>query len=687
MRFQKKQTFGLLCCVGLAFVVASCSREPSEAPPVIKSFTASDRLLSPGDMSILVWEVENAAELKLTADTAQHVGDVTGKRSAEVAHTKTTTHTLTATNEFGSDTETVTVNVITVSSELPSDISVGAQSATLEDAAAFAWQEFIALNVPALQGSRDTPDPNGKFGDSGPVVWETFRHKLEIYPGTGEAPHGGTNYNDPPQYIYSPTDKPNENPPPDVLYGVGTYPNLQAGEVPSCSGQASASTPFINLDEQSEIGLDQMFAGHGPGTQFEGQQILFLAKANHVEYNYVFSNGWYEPGAAPFKDTVNYVTANKQSPAPGSSSLVSFPNGTIEIKAAWRQLTQDEINSGRFYMAPVRYYQKQDPSQTYNGVVGDANYPCYVDAASGWGLVGLHIIQKTPTAPYFIYATFEQTDNILYENGNPVEDVNGNPLDENGNPVADITSVIPNPFDPNITSTNATAANPPTANSIQKLLPQTANSNPPQNQLYYVNTPGTPEPQGPVYVNRRVHPIPETVIEANTEAHEAITAYNQASGIQNSPWSYYKLINVQYQPIDKPTPGQDYTGEDAATYYQANIVVETDYNLQVFSGTFQPTNYPDGTPIEMLKDVPTTNLITDFDTSGNPAKNVYYNGNSFNMGGCMGCHGNAQAFDGGDFSFIITSVGQFNLAPEVGGPEQDPNLSKFIRLLPNTPLP
>ena len=687
MRFQKKQTLRLLCCVGLAFVVASCSREPSGAPPVIKSFTANDRLLSPGDMSTLVWEVENATELKLTADTAQHVGDVTGKSSAQVSHTETTTHTLTATNEFGSDTETVTVNVIAVNTDLPGDISVGAQSATLEDAAAFAWQEFIALNSPALQGSRDTPDPNGKFGNSGPVVWETFRHKLEIYPGTGEAPHGGTNYDDPPQYIYDPTH-------------VGmNYGGLQPGEVPSCSGQASASTPFINLDEQSEIGLDQMFAGHGPGTQFEGQQILYLAKANRVEYNYVFSNEWYKPGVAPFTNTVNYVKANKESPPPGSSNLVSFPNGTIEIKAAWRQLTQDEINSGRFYIAPVRYYQKQDPSQTYNGVIGDPDYPCYIDDASGWGLVGLHIIQKTPTAPYFIYATFEQADNLLYENGNPVEDVNGNPLDENGNPVADITSVIPNPFDPNITSRNATAANPPTASSIQQLLPQTANSNPPQNQLYYVNTPGTPEPQGPVYVSRRVHPIPETVIDANTEAHAAITTYNQANGVQDangepfSPWNYYKLVNVQYQPIDKPTPGEDYTGDDAATYYQANIVVETDYNLQVFSGTFQPVNHPnpghDGKPIpiETLKRVPTTNLITDFDTSGNPAKNVYYNGDSFNMGGCMGCHGNAQAFKGGDFSFIITGVGQFNLEPEVGGPEQNPNLAKFTQLLPNVPLP
>ena len=100
----------------------------------------------------------------------------------------------------------------------------------------------------------------------------------------------------------------------------------------------------------------------------------------------------------------------------------------------------------------------------------------------------------------------------------------------------------------------------------------------------------TSEPQGLVYVNRRIHSIPATVIDVNQTAHEAIMAYNQANNLSNSPWLYYKLVNVQSQPIDKPTPGVDYTAPDAATYYQANIVVETDYNLQVFSGRFQQGN-------------------------------------------------------------------------------------------------
>jgi hypothetical protein len=204
---------------------------------------------------------------------------------------------------------------------------------------------------------------------------------------------------------------------------------------------AAPNAPWNNLDEQSEIGLDQMFAGAGPGAQFTGQQILFQAKANRVEYNYVFQNGWYAGiPSATVTATMDFLQTNKQSPPPGSTNLVSFPNGTIELKAAWRQLTATELARGRFHTATVRFYRKPDSGPPV----------CYQDAE--WGLVALHIIHKTPTAPYFIYATFGQADNLQTEAGHPVED-------ENGNLIANQTA---NPLDPMITSQNAVSANPPT---------------------------------------------------------------------------------------------------------------------------------------------------------------------------------------------------------------------------------
>src|SRR5947208_16581120 len=73
---------------------------------------------------------------------------------------------------------------ITVSPAVPSDISGGAPNATLQQSAAFAWQEFIALNWPALAGQRDAADQGQKFGAGGngsPLVWQTYRSKVEIF--------------------------------------------------------------------------------------------------------------------------------------------------------------------------------------------------------------------------------------------------------------------------------------------------------------------------------------------------------------------------------------------------------------------------------------------------------------------------------------------------------------------------
>ena len=511
MRSLGKQRIGLLLsCLGLAALLADYTREPSRKLPVINSFTASAQVLpSPG-------------------------------------------------------------NGITISPAVPADIPGGAPSATLEDAAVFAWQEFIALNWPAVTqtgsvGNRETPDTTKKFGEvdptlGTPLVWETFRHKVEIYPGSG-TPHGGANYDALPQYVYN-TSLPTANPP-----GVGT----SDGQVLPCDG-ADPNTPWNNLDEQSEIGLDQMFAGAGPGGQFTGQQILYEAKANRMEYDYVFQNGWYVKNSAPAGLTVMYLQDNQQSPPPGDTDHVSFLNGTIELKAAWRQLTATELASGRFHTAMVRYYRVSD---------GCGSLPATRMPSGGWWrCTSSRRRRRLPTSstpPSAKSTTSAPTDGASVE-------------DENGNLIANQTA---DPLDPMITSQNAVSANPPTPSSVQTLTPATAHDSPPTNLLYYENTPTldfSSEPQGLVYVNRRIHSIPATVIDVNQTAHEAIMAYNQANNLSDSPWLYYKLVNVQWQPIDKPTPGVDYTAPDAATYYQANIVVETDYNLQVFSGRFQQGN-------------------------------------------------------------------------------------------------
>lgn len=530
------------------------------------------------------------------------------------------------------ETPTPPAVTITVSPTLPSDIAGGAPNATLTQAAAFAWQEFIALNWPAVpqmgvQGNREAADTTKFFGDPAyttaakPLVWHTYRGKVEIFPGQGFPPGGtGSVVNGAP--VLANLAAAGATP----YYGYDALPSYvyANGPIPPMNGTPSATPPWINLDEISQIGLDQIYAGvASANTGIPGNQILFLAKAGRAEFDYLAPLGWWS-GNAPLTATQAYIQKNLSSPPAGSTDYVSFPNGTVELKAAWRKLASTE-DASRFYTTKVRYY------------VSNGGVTQYVDDTLA--LVALHIIQKTPTAPYFIFATFEQADNITDANGKPVEDADGNFI---GMPAP------ATPFTPNIVSQNATPG------GFQTFQPAQSPVTTPQSQLYYQNLPNLGLTEGTVLVNQRKHPISSDVIAVNVAAHQAIASYvttNLPAGT-TTPWSYYKLVSVQSAPISGKIAGQDYTKADASTFYQANSVVETDYDLQVFSGRFFPASFP----------ATLANTITDYNADGTPFLNVAHGGNGYNMGGCMGCHGNAQ-HGGGDFSFIL-----------LGGPVASPDV-------------
>jgi hypothetical protein len=174
-----------------------------------------------------------------------------------------------------------TTPAITISRQFPSELNPdggGAPNATLSQAAAFAWQEFIAANWPAgpqqgQPGQRDAPSMSCKFGDptcTGPLVWETFRGKVEIFPGTGN----------PPGYV---NDK-------SADYGYDALPQYansygNPSPVPACDPTLpSGPTPWVNLDETDQITLNSMYAGvvtAQPSAVNSAPQIVrFLAKAN-----------------------------------------------------------------------------------------------------------------------------------------------------------------------------------------------------------------------------------------------------------------------------------------------------------------------------------------------------------------------------------------------------------------------
>lgn len=550
---------------------------------------------------------------------------------------------------------------ITVSSTVPGELNAsggGAPSATLAQAAGFAWQEFIALNWPAVQqtgaqGQRDTPDTHCKFGDpscTGPLVWETFRSKVEIFPGRGTPP-GYPGASDDPSLGY------------DAL-PVYAY----ASSVPACA-TPSTSTAWVNLDETDQITLDSMYAGVAPtqsATNSAPQLIRFLAKANRAEYAYAAKNQWWNTIPVGVRDaTMKYLDANQASPPPGSSQYVSLPLNTIEAKAGWRVLTASEQASGRFHMAKVRYYEKNSNSET-----------CYREDV--WGLVALHIIQKTASAPYFIYATFEQADNILKPDGTPVEDENG--TIKGTLPGCRSDQQMPCPTTPSVTLDDTPAVSSSGVPPAVALVPSSANyctasvGSRPKNQLYYQNSdlPGLPA-KGFICVNYRDNLIPETIVQANQTAHAAIAAYDATQGISKSPWSYYKLVNVQYQAIDKDYVGVYKTNDPASghnpeSYHLANIVVETNRSLQLFSGGLVQGGFTGAN----------SDYEAQFSRGGTGIhKNIYYGGGQDNMGGCMGCHGSQGQHQQGDFSVILARGAVTE--PEAPAPATPVGAAKVLR--------
>ncbi|HKY06383.1 MAG TPA: hypothetical protein VJQ56_15915 [Blastocatellia bacterium] len=523
----------------------------------------------------------------------------------------------------------------------------------LQEAAYFAWQEFIALTWPApAQGPTNFPRgvplasaPYGGAGPTGQVVFETFRHKVEVFPGgTGVNPNG-----------YDPG-KPD--------FGFSSIPNYQydpqstgfpTPAIPPVSGLKNpAIPPFNNLDEVTQISLNAMYAGivdphptmGASSKTSQIEKILFQAKVNETHYAYVASNKFWGQDANPNLMTIlsnsgNFVQTGDATTYPGP--YVSLPSsdpankklGTIEIKMAWRRLNKNE-DASKFYTARVRYYVGSVDS------MGNPKIQGFVDSdqvGETWGLVALHIIQKTPNAPAFIYATFGHNNNIVDANGNPVEEPDGTtkPQYVNTEPFIPTLTITPPPDKPGTFQTETTTGSP------------VVNTNSPQ--LYYHNvtgkevttiTPGGALYKGPITVNRRLYMIPPTITAANRAAQQAIAAANS-----KAVWLNYRLINVQARPIDIDS----LQPADLPTYHLANEVVETNPSLQQFSGGLNVLN---GKIFDYSNYIFPQPAGKDFNTFVvvDPKKPVI---NKYLMGGCMGCHGSQGQKAGGDFSVILAN--------------------------------
>ncbi len=270
----------------------------------------------------------------------------------------------------------------------PGDVSPTADALQLSE---FAWEEFLALNwksaYDTIHFRRDVPDTTWSYRDSSKAypnlnVWETYAHRTELRPFS------------------------------NVMLPFNSAPHYSFGANLMADSSASLGL-FQNLDENNEIGSCNMYAH--TDTFDQQYPVLYEAKVNSYEYNYIYNthNTKQKLLAAARATQSNIARYNAYYPnakttCAGPDSVVCLPCGvlnkkdsigSIEIKAAWRQLTPYEAahESNRYFTRSViTYTSGPNDSVIYHNSV--------------YTLIALHIIHKTKNYPAFIFATFQQVD-------------------------------------------------------------------------------------------------------------------------------------------------------------------------------------------------------------------------------------------------------------------------------------
>jgi len=248
----------------------------------------------------------------------------------------------------------------------------------------YSWNTFVAMNWPA-----DTTTCGPNLGDSilsghGPVVWETYLDDSDVFTKPPATPSAWC-----PQASSS---------------AVGR----QAGRLLRLSPAVRALSDKTGvrrfLHHPSKVSRALAATGAFPGidqavggvlTDQNGRFVRYEVRMNKDEYGFISSNTlWSKAGQQKYTSAVVFPV--------GPSSF--GPTGSIELKAAWKVLSDAEAAGGRFYAIQAIVYNDDDgnPSPGPNPVT--------------LGLVGLHIVHKTKSQPRWLWSTFEHVDN-LYEAG------------------------------------------------------------------------------------------------------------------------------------------------------------------------------------------------------------------------------------------------------------------------------
>lgn len=234
----------------------------------------------------------------------------------------------------------------------------------------FSWQSFIALNWPAKPRERGVPlNPNDSTtflnaANDEQVVWDTYKEAWELF---GQ---------------------------PDTVRPT-VWKSYEADESP-CGTDASTKS----LQMMSKVGtvfdaIDEALSN--PLIDQNNKYVYFDVRFNQVQYDFI--RGKDDQESSWLYLSKNLIRDNFPVKMPESQGDTL---GSIMLKGAWKQLSESEIQSKRFYTTNAKIYdQLADSCRTVT-----------------LGLVGLHFAQKTKVFPEWVWSTFEHVDNVP-EPGDP----------------------------------------------------------------------------------------------------------------------------------------------------------------------------------------------------------------------------------------------------------------------------
>ena len=247
--------------------------------------------------------------------------------------------------------------------------------ATISAANEFSWRSFLALNWPAtdwptnpLRGVADKTKDISELDR--PRVWETWKASYEMIPfqpATGNAVQ-------------------------PLLWNLVDDPTPAGGTTKANPKVFGSYTPFADI---SQALMTTPFPGtEGPlGSPLVCQNHTythFEVRMNRSSFATIRGEGFYLRNVIDSHMDVSGDAAGDDKKVP-----FEFPHGSISVKASWRELVVGEDST--------KYYTRKAKVQDYKTNTFDDRI---------LGLVGMHIVQKTPMRDQWIWTSFEHASNV-----------------------------------------------------------------------------------------------------------------------------------------------------------------------------------------------------------------------------------------------------------------------------------